>query len=233
MRPPIAAVREQIALLRSPGGIRSRDSRPSTPVASAMARSDMALAMTSVTEPVPKLRRMPIAWILATIALVGAGITIAVLLAGRTSPPPAVAVVTSAPMDAAISDVPAPVTDATAAPAIAIDAGAAAAPESTDPSNRMTHSEPVRQARTGTVVVTIAGAPRAKIVIDGKVVGTGVASVTHALAPGDHTVRAVLKGYKAATSTLRVVAGKRHDVTLNLQVQKAVNAVHDPFEDEE
>jgi hypothetical protein len=86
--------------------------------------------------------------------------------------------------------------------------------------------------RLGTVVITLAGTPRGRILIDDKVVGNGVATLTHTLPPGDHTVKAMAKGFKPAVAKVRVIAGRTQDVRLDLQQQRrSVNAVHDPFDE--
>jgi serine/threonine-protein kinase len=90
---------------------------------------------------------------------------------------------------------------------------------------------PPKHGRLGTVVVTIEGAQRAVISIDGKVKGRQVAQLAIELEPGDHVVHAEAQRHKPADATVHVDAGSKREVKLTLVKNRVVNAVHDPFDD--
>ncbi len=244
LRPSIASVREEIAALRSPEAMRGRDSQPSTRnvVTSALARSDLALASTTATGAVPKSRRPPVALIAGLLALAGVGVTIAVVVMSRDPSPPsapaprpsATTTVTAATAVTVTPLPPDPAPEPAPDPAHAAGSALPAVPPVTPPEpERPTKPDVSRPAKLGTLEVTITGPRQADLLLDGKVVGKSVAKHKLTVAPGEHTVVAHAKGYKPRSVKVRVVAGRTQAVKLALDPQRSVNAVHDPFDDEE
>ncbi len=240
LRPSIASVREEIAALRSPEAMRGRDSQPSTRnvVTSALARSDLALASTTATGAVPRTRRSPVALIVGLLALAGVGVGIVVVVIARdpvVEPAPAPSTTTPTPPAAtatAVTATPLP-PDPGPVPVAAGSAAPVPPPVTSPEPERPSRPDVTRPAKLGTIEVTIAGPRQADLSIDGKVVGKSVAKHKATLSPGDHTVLAQAKGYKPRSVKVRVVAGRTQAVKLALEQQRSVNAVHDPFDDEE
>ncbi|HSN27136.1 MAG TPA: protein kinase [Kofleriaceae bacterium] len=83
-------------------------------------------------------------------------------------------------------------------------------------------------AKLGTVALTIAGAPRGSVFVDGKLVASEVAEASLELAPGEHRVRVQAPGHKPFEQLIRVEAGSKKTLAVELR-KKSINAVHDPF----
>ena len=98
----------------------------------------------------------------------------------------------------------------------------------TDPP-KTTKAEPPR-ARLATVALTIAGAPRGAVFVDGKLVAREVSDISLELAPGTHRIRVESPGHKPDLEVIRVEAGAKKDLKVTLK-KKSINAVHDPFAD--
>jgi hypothetical protein len=84
--------------------------------------------------------------------------------------------------------------------------------------------------RLGAVSLTIAGAPRGNVFVDGKLVASEVAQASLELAPGEHKIRVQAPGHKPFEQTVRVEAGGKKSIAVELK-KKSINAVHDPFAD--
>jgi serine/threonine-protein kinase len=231
-RPSVATVREQLGSIRLPPALAGRDSRP-TMGGLANSRSDMALAATTATGPTPKQRRSPLLWIFGVAALAAAAIATVWISSSRHSTK------ASSPPQVATVDPPQDIQPAPAAtPPPAPTPPPVETPPSTEPSTEPGPAEgkpPKHEARpkVGKVVVTVAGAPKARIFIDDKLVAKGSLNATQTLSPGSHTVLARSKGHRPASKTIDVVAGRTTTIKLQLvQQQKSLNAVKDPFEDD-
>ncbi len=87
-----------------------------------------------------------------------------------------------------------------------------------------------RPGKVGTVNITIAGAPRATVFVDGRIAARGVVQLTLTLAPGDHAIRAESPRHKGADTMVHVDGGSQRAVRLVLKkAGGGVNAVEDPF----
>jgi serine/threonine-protein kinase len=84
--------------------------------------------------------------------------------------------------------------------------------------------------RLATVAVTIAGASRGAVFVDGKLVAREVSDISLELAPGTHRIRVESPGHKPDVETIRVESGAKKDLKITLK-RKSINAVHDPFAD--
>jgi serine/threonine-protein kinase len=94
---------------------------------------------------------------------------------------------------------------------------------------KTTKVEPPRP-KLATVAVTIAGAPRASVFVDGKLVAREVSDISLELAPGDHKIRVESPGHRPDLETVHVTAGAKKDLKVTLK-KKSINTVHDPFAD--
>ncbi len=106
-------------------------------------------------------------------------------------------------------------------------------PEETKPAEtKPAPTKPVEKhaAKLGTVALTIAGAPRGSVFVDGKLVASEVAEASLELAPGEHRVRVQAPGHKPFEQLIRVEAGAKKTLAVELK-KKSINAVHDPFAD--
>jgi len=102
-------------------------------------------------------------------------------------------------------------------------------PKPADP--RPADPRPRPTARTGRVVVSFNGPPRAMIFVDGVAQGRESGGrVTLELPPGDHTIRVQAKGFKPGVANIRVDAGGSRDVKLTLEKRSSANSVHNPFD---
>jgi serine/threonine-protein kinase len=100
---------------------------------------------------------------------------------------------------------------------------------------KTTRTDPVKKPdpprpRLATVAVTIAGAARGSVLVDGKLVAREVSDISLELAPGTHRIRVESPGHKPDVETIRVEAGAKKDLKITLK-KKSINAVHDPFAD--
>jgi hypothetical protein len=200
----------------------ARDSRPIAPLSSAIARSDLALAATTATGPTPKTRRSRALIFVGLAALAAAGVVTAVVLRRSPNAPAA------SPPTVAVEATPAP----PAAEAVAPVTPPPSPPEPAPvvPTKTVKHDA---RPKVGTVVITIAGADKARIFVDSELVGQGVRTTTQSLTPGTHRVSARSKDHRPAVSTITVVAGRTQSVRLTLEKKPhSLNAVKDPFEDE-
>jgi len=206
----------------------ARDSSPVSPLGGPLTRSELALAATTATGPTPKTSRSKLPILLGAGVVAIAAIAVVVLFVLPSSPKPTPSSSESAPVATtppppavtplAPAPVPAPVPAPTPAPA--------PAPPIAD-----TKDKPARP-KTGSVVITVTGAARARIFVDDVLVGDGLRA-TQALPPGPHEIRARLKGYRPASKMVQVVAGRTHELRLKLEKKaRSINAVKDPFEDE-
>ena len=95
-----------------------------------------------------------------------------------------------------------------------------------------TKVEPTRHpaAKLGTVVVSISGAPRGTVWVDGKQVASEVAEASLELSPGEHKVRVQAPGHKPFVGMVHVDAGAKKPLAVQLKKQ-SINTVHDPFAD--
>ena len=78
--------------------------------------------------------------------------------------------------------------------------------------------------------MTIAGAPRAAVFVDGKLVAREVSDCLLELAPGEHRIRVESPGHKPDPEMIHVAAGAKKDLKITLK-KKSINTVHDPFAD--
>jgi hypothetical protein len=99
----------------------------------------------------------------------------------------------------------------------------------TDPT-KTTKTEPPKAARLGTVALTIGGAPRGAVFVDGKLVAREVSDISLELAPGDHRIRVESPNHKPEMQVVHVTAGAKQDLKVTLK-KKSINTVHDPFAD--
>jgi serine/threonine-protein kinase len=100
---------------------------------------------------------------------------------------------------------------------------------------KTTRPDPVKKPdpprpRLATVAVTLAGAARGSVLVDGKLVAREVSEISLELAPGTHRIRVESPGHKPDVETIRVEAGAKKDLKITLK-KKSINAVHDPFAD--
>jgi serine/threonine-protein kinase len=92
-----------------------------------------------------------------------------------------------------------------------------------------TRPEP-QKAKLGTVAVTIGGAPRGAVFVDGKLVAREISDISLELAPGDHRIRVEAPNHKPEMQIVHVEIGQKQDLKVTLK-KKSINAVHDPFAD--
>jgi type IV secretory pathway VirB10-like protein len=88
--------------------------------------------------------------------------------------------------------------------------------------------DPGKHAKPGTLAITIAGAQKGNILVDGKRVGSNVATISIELAPGDHRVRVEAPGHRPVQHVVRVEAGANQPLSVPLGA-KSIDTIHDPF----
>jgi serine/threonine-protein kinase len=110
-------------------------------------------------------------------------------------------------------------------------------PVKTEPPKPTAKTEPPKptrpeppKAKLGTVAVTIAGAPRGAVFVDGKLVAREISDISLELAPGDHRIRVEAPNHKPEMQIVHVEIGKKQDLKVTLK-NKSINSVHDPFAD--
>jgi flagellar basal body-associated protein FliL len=102
-------------------------------------------------------------------------------------------------------------------------------PEKAVKTTKTTKVEPPK-TRLATVAVTIAGAPRGAVFVDGKLVAREISNISLELAPGEHRIRVESPGHKPDLEIIHVESGAKKDLKITLK-KKSINAVHDPFAD--
>ena len=224
-RPSILEVEDQLAAMRAQPEIANAaptqggSAAQWTPVPSAIAP---AITQTGVARG---HRGLVIAGVTAAVI---AGVVVAVLAFGGGSAKPAAP--THPPSEIATAPAPAP---APAPPTVAVTPTPVAPPPSSasEPAKpEPAKPDPVKHVapRPGPIAISIAGGEHGNVLVDGKRVGSNVATVSLELSAGDHRVRVEAPGHRPVQRVAHVVSGANPPVSIPLGA-KSIDTVHDPF----
>jgi hypothetical protein len=231
-RPPIREVEEQLAQMRAQPEIAN-----AAPVAGGVAAQWTPTPSLAAATPVTQIgaarkRRGVVIGIVAAVAIAGGVVAVLAFGGGSAKPKQEVAAIAPAPA-------PAPMKVASAEPEPAKPEPAKTEPvnvaepvkvDATQVEPEPAKPEPAKHvaAKPGTLAITIAGAQKGNVVVDGKRVGSNVATISVELAPGEHRVRVEAPGHRPVQHVVRVEAGANQPLSIPLGA-KSIDTIHDPF----
>ena len=240
-RPPIKEVEDQLSMMRSepaianaapiPGGGGAQWT-PSPSLASSPARTPAAgISAPAMTQAGgTRKRRGMVIGIVAGVVIVGGAV--AVLAFGGGSKPadkPKTEVVATEPVKPEpVKPEPVKPEPVKPEPVTTAPVPEPAKPEPVKPEPVKPEPEKHVAAKPGTLAITIAGAQKGNVLVDGKRVGSNVATISVELAPGDHRVRIEAPGHRPVQKTVRVEAGANQPLSVQLGA-KSIDTIHDPF----
>jgi serine/threonine-protein kinase len=231
-RPPIREVEEQLAMMRAQPEIAN-----AAPVAGGVAAQWTPSPSLAAVPPVTQIgatrkRRGVVIGIVAAVVIAGGAMAVLALGGGSDKPKQEVAAIAPAPAPVPVK--PEPVKPEPAKPEpvapepVKPEPVATVPPEPAKPEPAKPEPAKHLAAKPGTLAITIAGAQKGNVLVDGKRVGSNVATISIELAPGEHRVRVEAPGHRPVQHVVRVEAGANQPMSIQLGA-KSIDTIHDPF----